>query len=206
MESVGVIIPKGGRLESPGEKESLGNQGQVRKASSVSIASSIVRGTTLLCFRMSDVAVSILVLLPLTIAFWRGVWQIMEYYSEDPWLSMGIGNAIPLTLYLLQEPLKQYVNARRMNFVAFYITTRCLLLVHSFGFVNQWRGLWGLMDQKTEPGFEAQSALLSLAVGFAVSIPLKIFCNVLAVPLVVGVDEASSIHDCSLRYKSPVSS
>ena len=111
-----------------------------RNDSSVSLASSIVKGTTLLCFRMSDVAVSILVLLPLTIAFWRGIWQIMDYYSEeyglDPWLSMGLGNGIPLLLYVFQEPLKHHIHPRKMNYILFYIITRFVLIIHSFGFVD----------------------------------------------------------------------
>jgi len=202
-----TIVPKGGRSESSVAEDGGSRRSQSRNNSSVSVTSSLVKGTTRVCFRMSDVVVSLLVLLPLTIAFWRGIWQIMDHYSVeysvDPWLSMGLGNGIPLLLYWAQEPLKRHVHPRKMNFVFFYVTTRLLLLLHAFGSVNQWRGLWVLLDNETGLGYH--SAITSLLVGIVVAIPLKVFGNVLAVPLVVGVDEATSVHDCQLRYKSPVS-
>lgn len=96
-------------------------------------------------YKILDVIASLVVVLPLTIAFWRGVWQLMDEYSKGlggPFFSIIIGNLICLSLYFFQEPLKCYINPKRVNYVTFYIVTRILLLLHSFGSVNQWRGLW----------------------------------------------------------------
>ncbi|OXA59261.1 hypothetical protein Fcan01_06000 [Folsomia candida] len=158
------------------------------------------------CYRTADLVMNMLVLFPLSIGFWRGVWQLMEYYSSPevwgvgPWLSMGLGYLIPFVLYVFQEPLKRQVAPGPMTFVPFYVLSRSLLLIHSFGSVNQWRGLWQLMDDETGKGPE--SALVSLIVGLFFSLVLRTFSNVLAPPLLVVVDEASTIHDCPLRFKT----
>lgn len=159
-----------------------------------------------LCFRMADMAIVMLILFPLSIGFWRGVWQIMDYYSElwgvGPWLSTGIGYSIPFFMYWYQEPLKKHVVPGKMHFVAFYLISRTLLLIHSFGSVNQWRGLWKLIDDLTGLGLD--SCLQSLLFGIFFSLIFKTFSNVLAPPLMCCVDEAYTIHDCPLRFKTPV--
>lgn len=165
-----------------------------------SIGSSLARGTTLLCFRMSDVVVSLLILLPLNIALWRGIWQIMDFYTQ-PWVSILIGNVIPLTLYYFQEELKEVIHPHKMAFPLFYFISRLLLLTHAFASINQWRGIWELLDQET--GMDSHmSAIITLLAGSVGLMLFKVFCNVLAIPLFVGVDEATSVHDCPLRYKT----
>jgi hypothetical protein len=53
-----------------------------------------------------------LIVFPLMIAFWRGVWQLMDNYSTkwnlDPWLSFGLGYPILFALYFLQESFKEH--------------------------------------------------------------------------------------------------
>jgi hypothetical protein len=162
-----------------------------------------------LCYRIGDMVMTMLIVFPLSIGFWRGVWQLMEYYSSDlvwgtgPWLSIGMGYLIPFILYLYQEPLKRHVVPGPMNFIPFYIISRSLLLLHSFGSVNQWRGLWHFLDIQT--GLGVKSAMVSLVVGIFFNLIFRTFSNVLAPPLLCCVDEAFTIHDCPLRFKTPVS-
>lgn len=197
----GIIRPKG----KP-SKASLTSVSAGRKIRDESVPKTIIKQTQL-CFRLSDVCISLLVIFPLVIGFWRGVWNLTHYYSNlydvEPWLSVGLGYAIPFVLYWFQEPLRKHVHPRKMNFIVFYITSRYLLFLHSFGCVNQWRGLWALMDIHT--GTDTFSATVSLVVGVAFSILLKTFCNALAPPLFLAVDEAYSIHDCPLRFRTSVS-
>ncbi|CAG7837060.1 unnamed protein product [Allacma fusca] len=185
-------------------KASLTSVSPCRKIPDRSVPKFILKQTQL-CYRMSDVLVSLVIVFPLVIGFWRGVWNLMEYYSKlygvDPWLCIGVGYSIPFFLYWLQEPLRKHIRPRKMNFVLFYITSRYLLLLHSFGSVNQWRGLWELLDQQLGTGL--YSALGSLVLGVAFSMMLKTFCNVLAPPLYIAVDEAYAIHDCPLRFHTP---
>jgi hypothetical protein len=160
-----------------------------------------------LCYRMADLFMNMLIVFPLSICFWRGVWQLMDYYSElcgaDPWLSIGMGYSIPFCMYYFQEPLRTHVIPGRMNFIPFYIISRTLLLLHSFGSVNQWRGLWKLVDDST--GIGPESALATLVIGIFFSLVFRTFSNVLAPPLFCIVDESLTIHDCPLRFKSSVS-
>jgi len=159
-----------------------------------------------LCYRMADLFMNMLIVFPLSICFWRGVWQLMDYYSElwgvDPWLSVGTGYCIPFLMYYYQEPLRTYVMPGRMHFVLFYVISRSLLLIHSFGSVNQWRGLWKYLDDNT--GLGPRSAVTGLIVGFFCNLVFKTFSNVLAPPLFCVVDEPEVIHDCPLRFKTLV--
>jgi len=175
---------------------------RIRKGSSNSIASSLAKGTTLLCFRMSDVAVSILVLLPLTIGMWRGIWQLMSAYVYHPSVSIAIGNTILTAIYFFQEPLKEIINPQHMSFVLFYFVSRTFLVIYVSASIVQWQGLWELLDNETGPGTE--SAIISLLTGVGILIFSKVFCNVLATPLFVGVDEATSLVEFPLRFKTPV--
>jgi len=159
-----------------------------------------------LCYRMGDVVMVFLFVFPLGIAFWRGVWQLMDYYSNkwevDPWLSIGLGYSIPFVLHLFQSPLSRWIHPERTNYIVFYILTRMLLLLHSVGSVNQWRGLWQLLDMYT--GLGPVSAIVSLSSGIVLNLLGRTLSNVLAPPLLCGVDEAFTIHDCALRFKTLV--
>lgn len=161
---------------------------------------------TKLCYRMADLVTVMCLLFPLAIAFWRGVWQLMDYHSEnwgiDPWLSMAVGYSIPFVLHLFQEQLKHHVCLEKMNFPSFYILSRTILLIHSFGSVNQWRGLWVWMDN--ELGYDWTISVSTMLIGICFSTLFKTLNNILAVPLFCLVDEAKSIHDCPLRYKTSV--
>jgi len=202
-----VIVPPSkcrpaAQIPTSTSRKKINNKDRNKKSSESELKDST------LCYRMSDVVLSLGLILPLVIGFWRGVWQLMDIYSArwgvDPWLSIGTGYIIPFLLYWLQEPLRSTIHPSRMNFGLFYIFSRCLLLVHSFGSVNQWRGLWVLLDIYTgvEGTKGAQSAIVSLVVGVFFSVILRTFCNVLAPPLCVFVDEGNSIHDCPLRFKT----
>lgn len=161
---------------------------------------------TKLCYRFLDLVIVMCIVFPLAIAFWRGVWQLMDYHSVeweiDPWLSMAVGYSIPLVLHLFQEPLKRNICVEKMSFPLFYLLTRIILLLHSFGSVNQWRGLWVWMD--IEMGKQWESAAGTLLIGILISLPFKTLNNILAPPLFCFVDEASSVHDCPLRFRTSV--
>lgn len=238
------IVPSSGPMSLPvGKRHSISSSSkfEIRKLSDtrteVKFSPDNRSPKAKLCYRMADLVMMLLIVFPLSIGFWRGVWALMRYYSEvwgtGPWLSMGLGYLIPFVLYLYQEPLKRYVVpgkdaciyaliialiiARRttihlihgqyflgpMNFIPFYIISRFLLLIHSFGSVNQWRGLWQMLDDKT--GLGPHSALVCLVVGIFFNLIFRTFSNVLAPPLLCCVDEAFTIHDCPLRFKTPVS-
>lgn len=161
---------------------------------------------TKLCYRLADLVMVMCVIFPLAIAFWRGVWQLMDYHSKewgiDPWLSMGVGYSIPFLLHLFQEPMKRTVCVEKMSFPLFYLLSRTILIFHSFGSVNQWRGLWAWMDMKF--GLEWKSSAVMVLIGITFSVALKTLNNVLAPPLFCVVDESKSIHDCPLRFKTSV--
>ncbi|CAL8111608.1 unnamed protein product [Orchesella dallaii] len=160
---------------------------------------------TVLCYRLADLVMVMLLIFPLAIAFWRGVWQLMEYHSVqwgiDPWLSMGVGYSIPFILHVVQEPLKRTVCLEKMSFPLFYVLSRAILLIHSFGSVNQWRGLWAWMDIFFGVD-DPWSAIITMIIGIVFLVVLKTLNNVLAPPLFCFVDESRSIHDCTLRFKT----
>lgn len=177
--------------------------GQIRRTS---LSQRNLSNQTKLCYRLADLVMVMCIIFPLVIAFWRGVWQLMEYYSKlwsiDPWFSMAVGYSIPFLLHLFQEPLKQTVCIEKMSFPAFYILSRSVLLLHSFGSVNQWRGLWAWMD--IQYGMESFSSAVILLIGVVFSVGLKTLNNILAPPLFCLVDDSKSIHDCPLRFKTSV--
>lgn len=207
--NLAVIISGGAQSE---KRESItSTRFEIRKASDPTVVFNNPKEAersqkAKLCYRMADLMMTMCIVFPLSIGVWRGIWQLMEYYSAfwgvDPWLSIVLGYLIPFVLYWYQVPLKTHVIPGEMNFISFYLISRALLLLHSFGCISQWMGVWKLLDQMT--GFGATASIATLIFGTFFNLIFRTFSNNLAPPLLCCVDEAFTIHDCPLRFKSLV--
>jgi len=67
--------------------------------------------------RAGDLLVNFVLIFPCTIAFWRGVWQLIDCYiahyeNLDPWISLAVGFIVLIVLYGLQDPIRNTIDPR----------------------------------------------------------------------------------------------
>jgi hypothetical protein len=87
-----------------------------------------------------------------------------------------------------------------LHIIVFFIVSRIITFLHAFANVNQWRGLWKLLDIYT--GLGPISAGSSLAVGLIGCLALKTFSTAVAPPAFCVIDKSDKIYDSPLRFRS----
>jgi len=118
-----------------------------------------------------DNIISGLLIGPLTVAFWRGTWTVLDHQLfansrvTSGWLCLVIGNLGLLVIIYVQNTLERLMRRGSTNrqtvdwIVGYHMYTYVMGLLN----VCHWRGLWVLIDYYT--GFSAASIWISFAVG-----------------------------------------
>ncbi|XP_029847029.3 uncharacterized protein LOC8024882 [Ixodes scapularis] len=115
-----------------------------------------------------DHLLSILVVTPLVVVYWRGLWMLLDalVLPESPivsgWVTFICGQLLMLWFHLMQESLDVL---GKSNPHLFMVVSRTYTQVMGVAVITQWRGLWLLVDLYTDVNLP--SALSSLGVGVA---------------------------------------
>lgn len=145
---------------------------------------------TLLC--SLDSCISLLIVSPLVVGYWRGSWQLMDIFlfPENPPLSvcssLMIGIVAHLIFCLGQHQLKSSLDIKR-NLLLHIIGSRVYTVIFSLTCVNHWRGVWQLWDLYT--GTSWQSGTVSTVLGLSLLVITRGLRNILAPPFVIVPDE-----------------
>lgn len=115
-----------------------------------------------------DYVLAILVVTPLVVFYWRGIWMILDEYvlPESPilsgWVTLICGQLIVFWCHLMQE---SFDAIGKTGPSAYMIVSRLYTQVLGIAVITQWRGLWLLEDIYMD--ISLPSALWTLGIGIA---------------------------------------
>ncbi|XP_019619869.1 PREDICTED: uncharacterized protein LOC109466579 [Branchiostoma belcheri] len=136
-----------------------------------------------------DAVINGVVVAPLVVAYFSGTWNLLDIYlipenfSWSAVASLLIGIALTLLINLLQGVLGSLFAERS---VVFHIVYRLYIYIYGFAAINQFRGLWYLLDDLT--GETILGAAVCVGVSLLVSAPLRVMNNIAASPMITNVD------------------
>ncbi|XP_052131452.1 uncharacterized protein LOC127751644 [Frankliniella occidentalis] len=116
-----------------------------------------------------DMLVSMFVMTPAVVSYWRGTWALMDYYvfPDQPnlsnLLSMLIGAVCHIIFTMVQHPLERHLHPDKHRLM-YYVLSRIYTAIFSFACVNSFRGVWKALDQHTGLNPATVAALTSVSV------------------------------------------
>ncbi|XP_031839255.1 uncharacterized protein LOC116429898 isoform X1 [Nomia melanderi] len=154
-----------------------------------------------------DAILSMLLISPMAIGFWRGIWTLMDIYGE--WFpgvpTFLLGTLIHAVFAIFKNFLHThlYTASRKKNCVR-RASFKCLQIFYTYVFGvacnAQWRGGWIIFDRYFGGHvWITTGVLLMVLTGLAV---LRSVRNVIAVPSVIFVDKLAFVFYFPTRYKS----
>lgn len=145
-----------------------------------------------------DWAINILILCPLNVMYWRGLWGLLDIFvvpthmDISAYISVGLGYAVGFFCYAIQGPLSRYMTDSKKGYFGRFAISRCYTVLFSFGLINEWRGVWQTLDHHF--GKSWKSGLTSASVGALVLASTCTLRNILAPPLVMATDHLDDVY------------
>ena len=141
----------------------------------------------------TDMLISAFIITPFLNIHWRGAWDILDIHllPDSPCtsalISLGIGYFMLYTFYLTQGYLQRFYERNRHNIMG-QIMTRLYTLTLALAYVQQWRGLWNLLDLTSNLPFHL---LGEATVSIVFLLLLKSIYNLNSAPFLIGIDTDS---------------
>ena len=105
--------------------------------------------TRYMVLSVADSAIAFLVVFPLTCMYWRGIWDLIDYYffpDFNPltlWVQTAVGFLQVVGIIVLPV-LDQHLD--RSKTVSFVLISRVFMYLHALTYMFYWHGLWELVD------------------------------------------------------------
>lgn len=157
-------------------------------------------------FSLLDTLISVSIVGPLTISFWRGVWTWMNLHTQlfPGWFCFTFGTALHVIFAIFKDRFHDnYTNKwaelnwrKRMLYRALRI-----LYTYTFGVacIMHWRGGWIIIDNYLFTHVWITTSLMcSLLTCLVV---LRCIRNLLATPFIIFIDIPSCVFQFPTRYK-----
>ena len=160
-----------------------------------------------LAVTLADFILACVIFGPFTIIYWRGTWIVLDLYMfpDNPvmsgWLSLCLGNGIIPVFYFLQNRLQDTFGKPRVKW--YILVYHGYTYIFAFAVVNQWRGVWTLLDQYS--GKVLHSAFISTSVGLAGLVMFRSLGYILSPPTVAVMDIRPDFFLCITRFAVKVS-
>ena len=157
------------------------------------------------CLSILDTVLALVVIFPFALAYWRGIWDLLDYYvmpGKAPlryWVYIGIGHLQMVGLMGLPYLDKTLDRSKK---VRFWIITRIFLIINSVFFMTYWEGVWVLLNYYF--GTDWEYSLPMLLFSWTVLGIFNGFRSLLWPPFIVGVDGQSDMLICQNKFKSKV--
>jgi hypothetical protein len=138
----------------------------------------------------TDMLISAFIITPFVNIHWRGAWDLLDihllpdYPCQSALISMGIGYLMLYILYLAQGYLQIFYEKHRHNILG-QIMTRLYTLILALAYINQWRGLWNLLDLTSNEWYHL---LGESGVCIIFLLLLQSIYNLNSAPFIIGVD------------------
>ncbi|CAF1161865.1 unnamed protein product [Rotaria sp. Silwood1] len=163
-------------------------------STSISSNSSIIPNCrSYMTLYFTDMFISAFIITPFVNIHWRGAWDLLDihllpdYPSRSALISMGIGYFMLYILYLTQSYLQKFYEKNRHNIMGL-IMTRLYTLLLALAYINQWRGLWNLLDLTSNEWYHL---LAETGISVTFLLLMKSVYNLNSAPFLIGIDTDS---------------
>ena len=137
----------------------------------------------------SDTILTVTIITPLVVAYWRGVWRTMDQNGQIfPGVqSFFFGGSLHFTFAVLRDLLKEkicYKDPTFFNRIKSQIIRKIYTYIFSIACIMHWRGGWIVVDLIGE---DSEYTVVAIG-GFCafILLVLKCFKNCMAPPIIVG--------------------
>jgi succinate dehydrogenase hydrophobic anchor subunit len=137
-----------------------------------------------------DMFISAFLITPLVNLHWRGAWDLLDlhFLPKNARLSAALSTLFGLILlyliYLIQNILQSFYEKQRKTAVGKSMA-RLYTLIFALAYINQWRGLWNLLDfTSNDPLF----LLLETLISVVCLLIMKSVYNLNSAPFLIGTD------------------
>lgn len=158
-------------------------------------------------FYLADMFIAAFIITPLVNIHWRGAWDLLDLclLPNDPrssaLVSLIVGLVVLYSIYLIQNILQNFYEKNQTNFFGQFMA-RFYTLFIALAYINQWRGLWNLLDLTNN---QWHFLLIETSISIIILLIIKSVYNLNSAPFLIGTDMNSSFLLGS-KLKIPVSS
>jgi hypothetical protein len=141
----------------------------------------------------TDMLISAFIITPFVNIHWRGAWDLLDihllpdYARVSALISLGIGLFMLYMMYLTQGCLQNFHEKHRHNIMG-QLMTRLYTLLIAFAYINQWRGLWNLLDLTSNTWYHLLAETL---ISITFLLLMKSVHNLNSAPFLIGIDTES---------------
>jgi len=142
---------------------------------------------------LTDMFISAFLITPLVNIHWRGAWDLLDIYllpkneRTSALVSLLIGLFILYFIYLIQNSLQIFYEKYRKNFLG-QMMTRFYTLIIALAYINQWRGLWNLLDLTSNQWYHL---IIETLISIIFLLMMKSIYNLNSAPFLIGIDTES---------------
>ncbi|CAK9800126.1 hypothetical protein ANTPLA_LOCUS2243 [Anthophora plagiata] len=154
-----------------------------------------------------DAFLSLILIAPLTVGFWRGIWTLMDIYGDifPGWLIFIVGVTVHTSFAILKNSLHARVidaSKKKTCLKKYLCKFMQIFYTYIFGVAcnMHWRGGWIIFDYFF---LNDDWMLVGVTSGMLISLTIvRSVRNLIGVPSVVAVDKLSYVFRFPTRYKS----
>ncbi|CAF1150445.1 unnamed protein product [Adineta steineri] len=142
---------------------------------------------------LTDMFISAFIITPFVNLHWRGAWDLLDIYllpdspRRSALISLAIGFVILYFIYLIQNCLQNFYEKYRKNLLG-QVMARLYTLIMAFAYINQWRGLWNLLDLTSNNWYHL---FIETFISVIFLIIMKSIYNLNSAPFLIGIDTDS---------------
>lgn len=141
----------------------------------------------------TDMLISAFIITPFVNIHWRGAWDLLDihllpdYPAISALISAGVGYFMLYMFYLTQGYLQEFYEKNRHNIMGL-LMTRLYTLLLALAYINQWRGLWNLLDLTSN---EWYFLLGEAGISVTFLLVMRSVYNLNSAPFLIGIDTDS---------------
>lgn len=158
------------------------------------------RGCFLCLVNFADSVVGTFLLHPLAVIWWRGTWDLLDFYiyPSDEIVSSRITLIIGAVLAVAGYMIQPYIN--NLDKCSYHFKFYATLFLYVISIINlcYWRGLWNLIDIYLSPMWKNSTVILILS--SLIMCFFKTFRTAVGLPFSVTVDD-SRVLECTTAFR-----
>jgi hypothetical protein len=150
-------------------------------------------GQSYMALYLTDMLISAFIITPFVNIHWRGAWDLLDihFLPDYPCISalssFAIGLSMLYMLYLAQGYIQRFYERHRQDLMGL-IMTRLYTLILALAYINQWRGLWNLLDLTSNVWYHL---LGETVICITFLLVMKSVFNLNSAPFIIGIDTES---------------